>query len=744
MPAKIYVCALALATCLFAGNALAAQSESDDDVPENTARRAVRPQRNRASDDDETPEGPIAAPVPPQVFRRAAGKPTTAAKARRDASTDAATRSKKHEDPFLADDSEPASDETKPAAAPDAAGSSTGSRFRVSERRTTINRANLAGRPSRDNAATYAETPIAGDDAEPSLATGVRQPPRAARPATARGIRQSSAIEAVEPSDAEEPGPPPTLTGQPSLEEQIAELRARLDNMPLQTPDSTAAPGSPSTVQGSVFGPDAGPAMGGGPITGGTPSTVQGSVFGSDVGPGSSWANDGLTFSSRDGNFKTHLGGVVQLDVIGFANDMPGITAVPGGAGTQESVEFRRLRARADGTMYGFIDWVMEFDFALSLQNTDQLNASAPATGLRSFPTGVGVQGGNTINVIQPTTIFMTFKEIPVLGNVRVGNQQDWLSFEHIESARFQDFMERSPVMDVFAGPNNNGYAPGISAFNTTPNKLAGAQIGVYKNTAYDSGFTYNIGDAWVYGGRLIWSPYYDEESKGRYMVHTGFGSEYRTFNDLVTSTTAFDNVRLRSRGVLRNAASTLDPNYTDTGNFYATSQTLINPELMVQMGPFLFQSEYMASWFNGAKPAKNVATNLGSVFFQGYYAECLFFLTGENRDYNRLQGVFNRVVPKVKFDPREGTWGAWQAGVRYDFNDLNSGLISGGNASDMTFGLNWFLNANARFQFNYVLSWVNNAPPVTFPGTVGALNGSRFVGDGTINSFGARMDFNF
>jgi len=38
----------------------------------------------------------------------------------------------------------------------------------------------------------------------------------------------------------------------------------------------------------------------------------------------------------------------------------------------------------------------------------------------------------------------------------------------------------------------------------------------------------------------------------------------------------------------------------------------------------------------------------------------------------------------------------------------------------------------------------VNNAASATFPGTLGALNGSRFVGDGTINSFGGRMDFNF
>ncbi len=61
--------------------------------------------------------------------------------------------------------------------------------------------------------------------------------------------------------------------------------------------------------------------------------------------------------------------------------------------------------------------------------------------------------------------------------------------------------MERSPIMDAFNGPNNNGYTPGISVFNNTPDKNAGLQLGVYKNNAYDSGFTYDIGDAWMYGG---------------------------------------------------------------------------------------------------------------------------------------------------------------------------------------------------------------------------------------------------
>jgi phosphate-selective porin OprO/OprP len=530
------------------------------------------------------------------------------------------------------------------------------------------------------------------------------------------------------------PDEPPAAA---SAEERLAALQAQIDELKARLPQD---PPPPQQDAAPVSNPDFAP----GP--GFIPSTVPASVFGPDALQGTgAYFGYGLAFTSSDGSFRTHLGGLVQLDFIGYAQNTPGITSVPEGAGLQDSVSFRRLRFRAEGIAYGNIDWVSEFDIAMALQNTDQLNAASQSVGLRSFPTGVGVQAGNTINVIQPMTVFMTFKEIPVLGNIRVGNQQNWISFEHIESVYFLDFMERAPIMDAFSGPNNNGYTPGISVFNNTPDMRAGLQLGVYKNNLYDSGFTFDIGDAWVYGGRGIWTPYYDAESNGRNLLHLGIGSEYRTFNKDVSATTGFDNVRVRSRGDLLNASSTLTPNFADTGNFYATSQVVLNPELAFQWGPFLLQAECSASWFYGAVPAQNVPTSLGSVFMEGGYVETLYFLTGENRFYNRQLGTFGRTIPRNNANFKAGTWGAWQVGLRYDWLDLNSGaFVNGGNASDISVGLNWFLNPNARFQFNYVLSWVNNAPPVTFPGTLGSLNGARFVGDGTINSFGGRMDFNF
>jgi phosphate-selective porin OprO/OprP len=482
------------------------------------------------------------------------------------------------------------------------------------------------------------------------------------------------------------------------------------------------------------------------------PSSATG-IGGYEVGSDKSfqgyWGPDGPIWRTKNGDFSFHPRAVAQLDFVAMRNP-PNNIVVPGGSGTLDSVEFRRLRMGADGTMWDIIDYVFEFDFALALQNVDPANTASPVTGLRSIGTVGGVpqtQAGNTAGVMQTSTTFLVFKQLPMFDNIRVGNQQSWLSLEHIESARFLDFMERSPIMDAFNGPNNNGYTPGISTYRTFLDMNVGLQLGVYKNNNYDSGFTYDIGNTnYSYGGRLICTPYYDLPSKGRYMVHLGIGGEWRTMQQQPTPNMDGTNIRIRSRGDIRTTASTLDPNFSDTGNFYANAQGLINPELAVVWGPWLLQAEWEDCIMQGAAVQKG-GKSLGNVNFNGGYVALLYFLTGENREYNRVSGVFNRVVPYSNASWTRGGGfqrGAWQVGLRYDWLDLNSGAVSGGQNQDLTVGVNWFLNPNARFQFNYVASWINNAPGVTFPGTVGSLNGSRFVGEGVINTLGCRMDFNW
>ena len=194
-----------------------------------------------------------------------------------------------------------------------------------------------------------------------------------------------------------------------------------------------------------------------------------GYVVGSDRVFAGAWGPGGPVFSTKNGDFKFHPRGLIQLDVI--APGPPGqFGPTPGGNGsinnlqTQDSATFRRFRLGADGTMYENIDWVMECDLAFALQNVDPGASAVPLSGLRSVGTltkaNTSGQGGNTMNAIQPTTCFMTFKEVPLFSNIRVGNQQDWISFEHIESRRFLDFMERSAIMDAFFGPTITVISP--------------------------------------------------------------------------------------------------------------------------------------------------------------------------------------------------------------------------------------------------------------------------------------------
>jgi phosphate-selective porin OprO/OprP len=480
------------------------------------------------------------------------------------------------------------------------------------------------------------------------------------------------------------------------------------------------------------------------------PLTGTGSfTIGSDRLFSGSWTNDGPVWRTQNGDFTFHPRFINQMDVIAMHSPPPGVTA-PGGTGTADSVDFRRLRFGSDGTMWETIDYVFEFDLALALQNYDPASGGTPISGLRPGGTVAGVaqnQAGNTGGVIQPTTVFLVFKDVPLLGNIRPGNQQDWISLEHIESARFLDFMERAPIMDAFNGPNNNGYMPGITTYRTYFDQNLAVQLGVYKNNAYDSGFTYNTGDNnYGAGGRIHCTPYYDEPTNGRYLVHIGCGGEYRGFNTTPFANQDGTNIRIRSRGDLRTTASTLDPNFADTGNFYCTGQGLLCPEMAIVWGPWLFQAEYEESYMVGAQAQKGTGS-LGNVAFRGGYAEALYFLTGENRQYQRLSGVFGRVIPNQNAFWTRGAGfsrGAWQVGLRYDWLDLNSGAINGGQNQDMTLGLNWFLNPNARIQLNYVGSWINNAASATYAGTVFSLNGSRFVGEGYIQTVGTRLDFNF
>src|SRR5262249_49076699 len=143
-------------------------------------------------------------------------------------------------------------------------------------------------------------------------------------------------------------------------------------------------------------------------------------------------------------------------------------------------------------------------------------------------------------------------------------------------------------------------------------------------------------------------------------------------------------NIRIRARQDIRNIPSTLAINQVDTGNFYASNQLLLDPEFAMVYGPLTIQAEYEHCQLSGARATKTAGPVLGTVNVQGGYVQALYFLTGENKIYNRQQGAFGRVIPNENAYWTRGVGlaglGAWQAAFRYDWIDLNDGRLNGGN----------------------------------------------------------------
>ena len=255
-----------------------------------------------------------------------------------------------------------------------------------------------------------------------------------------------------------------------------------------------------------------------------------GNEIGHDLTMTAKW-NHGLELSTEDKNFRVHVGGRTQFDTSWFSVD-PSVNTpayLPGGVIYEDGVDFRRARIRMDGTMYETIDWAVEYDFANSLR----IPLAAPIDQ----------------DVTAFTDVWWTFKSVPVLGNVRVGNQKEQIGFEHLVSSRFLPFMERSYNQDAFYGGAYNGFTPGVQAFDNWDEEMGCWAIGLFKpvDNAFSSGAW--DGDRAVTGRltRLLW---YNDE--GERLVHVGVASRW------FTSTR--DRHRFRARDAVRAAPAHCGP----------------------------------------------------------------------------------------------------------------------------------------------------------------------------------------
>lgn len=355
------------------------------------------------------------------------------------------------------------------------------------------------------------------------------------------------------------------------------------------------------------------------------------------------------------------FGGRLFSDAVLFDQDDASIAGL---GDAQDSVYVRTARFCADGTMFDVYFYKLEADFAYR-DNTDSARPRI-------------------------TDAYVGMNELPYLGAVQVGHFKEPFSLEELTSNRYITFMERS-LANAFSPSRNMG----VMASNYTDSERITWAAGVFRDMGDPPPYVADDDGGTAVTGRVTALPWYDVATEGRGLFHLGLSASYRDWDTR--------DFRIRQREEVA-----VGPRVVDTGVLSNVEDyALVSPEMAFVYGPFSIQSEYI--WAN-----VNRGAGFDDPTFHGVYVQTSYFLTGENRQYKRTAGVFDRVKPNENFFRVRATdcniytgKGAWEVAYRYSWIDLDDRAadVLGGWASDHTVGLNWYLNPYTRLMWNYIYS---------------------------------------
>jgi phosphate-selective porin OprO/OprP len=433
----------------------------------------------------------------------------------------------------------------------------------------------------------------------------------------------------------------------------------------------------------------------------------------------SRWDN-GFVAETRDKKFRVHIGGRLEYDSSWFAQDDNILIGTSPDQTMRDGTLFRRARFRADGRLYEFIDYACEVNFAniQDASNTDNGLVQIGSVGLTDF--------------------YVTFRERPLVGNIRIGHVQAPISLERYSSSNAWYYMERSSMWDAFYNPND--YQNGVVIFDSYLEDnvtLAGSAAWIGKSDVQSFGFGANEGKYGA-GARITALPIY--ECEGRTFVHVGAGYFRQAIVD--------DRFSIASRPLLRAGAGGGDtPNLIFSGTFYSPNGVdIANLEGAFVHGPFSLSGEYAVTHVNDVfeQSTPVFADARGDVTYQAAYVETGWFVTeGDQRRYDKKTGTWARTIPVANSCAvdsrtcRRGI-GAVQLVGRYTYLDLvdgdpvltpTSGGARAGIQHDATLGVNWYLNSQTWFMINYVATRLDSVVP-------GA--------DGDIHGVGCRLHLDF
>ncbi len=355
------------------------------------------------------------------------------------------------------------------------------------------------------------------------------------------------------------------------------------------------------------------------------------------------------------GKFSTAVGGRFYWDTAAFTQDAIDKARVNEKNGT----EFRQLRLNASGAGFDVMKYKVEVDFA-----------------------GEAVVAKD---------VYFAVTDLPIVQNVQVGHFKEPFSLDELTPDQYDMFMERSTGGGLIAPSRHMG----VMAYGNNEAETATYAIGGFAEKA-GAGIVQDDDLGGALTMRATYLPWYDEATEGRGLLHLGAAYSYRD---------PFQSKYSMSYRPESHLATAITP----TAMTDVNERNMLGTELAFVYGPFSVQSEYM---LNAINRSAHSDAQINSA-----YVEVSYFLTGENRPYNRKSGVFDRVKPYENFfrvrDEDGNVYmgkGAWELKYRYSYLDCyDGGAIAGGSTvGDNTFGVNWYLNPYTRVMAEYVHSGIN------------------------------------
>ena len=334
------------------------------------------------------------------------------------------------------------------------------------------------------------------------------------------------------------------------------------------------------------------------------------------------------------------------------------------------------IKYALDAAAFVTSDTFEDFDGGVELRRA---RLYAKGDCLLVMPVSYQLEIGYIPNEFYIEESYLAFRDVPWVGEFRVGQYQAPMGLDVVTSSRDITFMEPAAPLQALAPGVNAGIQIGRPVLN---------QRATWRLGLFTDGVGEDFGDAARDYGRAIvrftglpvWQAPRQEPDTTR-LLHLGLSA-----NILYS---ASSSVRYRSR-----PESHLAPYVVDTGDIQAEGTLTVGFEAAWVNGPFSLQSEYLHSWVrevNGEVPG-----------FDGVYASAGWFLSGESRRYDTTEGMFGRVMPRRNFDWGHGGWGAWELAARYSLVSLDSADVYGGRLSMVMAGVNWYLHPHVKWRFDY------------------------------------------